>query len=55
MEVVVKLRARLKVASGRMPRRLVAVDEACVKVNSQQYWVYSALDIERNELISMGV
>jgi len=47
---VVKLRRRLKVASGRKRRRLIAVDEACVKVNGQHYWVYSALDIDRNEL-----
>jgi len=52
---VVKLRRRLKVASGRKRRRLIAVDETCVKVNGQHYWVYSALDIDRNELISMRV
>lgn len=52
---VVKLRERLNMASGRKPRRLVAVDETCVRVNGQQYWVYSALDIDKNELISMRV
>jgi transposase-like protein len=31
------------------------VDETCVKVNGEQYWVYSALDIDRNELIFMRV
>ncbi|MEM2678014.1 MAG: DDE-type integrase/transposase/recombinase [Thermofilaceae archaeon] len=33
----------------------MAVNETCVKVNGEQYWVYSALDIERNELISVRV
>jgi transposase-like protein len=30
-----------------MFRRLIALDEACVKVNG--YWVYAALDVDRNE------
>ncbi|MGB9671573.1 MAG: DDE-type integrase/transposase/recombinase [Candidatus Norongarragalinales archaeon] len=42
-------------ASERRARRFIAVDETCVKVNGEQYLVYSALDIERNELISMMV
>jgi putative transposase len=49
-----KLRERI-IASERKARRFVAVDETCVKVNGEQYWVYSALDIERNELIFMRV
>jgi transposase-like protein len=28
-------------------RRLIALDETCVKVNG--YWVYAALDVDRNE------
>jgi transposase-like protein len=36
-------------------RRLIAVDETCVNVNGEQYWVYLALDIDGNELISMRV
>ncbi|MEM2498187.1 MAG: hypothetical protein QXQ28_02020 [Candidatus Nezhaarchaeales archaeon] len=52
---VVKLRERLNVAYEKRSRRFMAVDEACVKVNGEQYWVYSALDIERRKLISMRV
>ncbi len=52
---VVKLREKLNIASERKARRFIAVDEAGVKVNGEQYWVYSALDIERNWLISMRV
>ena len=50
---IVKLRERLNTASERKARRFIAVDETCVKVNGEQYWVYSALDIDRNELIPM--
>jgi transposase-like protein len=28
-----------------MPRRLVALDETCVKVNGLEYWVYAAIDL----------
>jgi len=45
----------LKIASERRARRVIAVDEACVKVNGEQYWVYSALDVDGNELLSMRV
>jgi len=47
------VREKLQIASERKARRFVAVDETCVKVNGEQYWVYSALD--RNELVSMRV
>jgi putative transposase len=52
---VVKLRERLMVSMEKKPRRFIAVDETCVNVNGENYWVYSALDMERNELISMRV
>ena len=52
---VQKLKARLRFSVGVKPRSFIAVDETCVKVNGQHYWVYSALDIDRNELISMRV
>ena len=52
---VAKLREKLSIALERKPRRLVAVDETCVRVNGEQYWVYSALDVERNEVMSMRV
>ncbi len=36
-------------------RNLVAIDETVVKANKKRYFVYSAVDIERNELILMKV
>ncbi|MGC8998358.1 MAG: hypothetical protein ACP5JW_03015 [Candidatus Bathyarchaeia archaeon] len=37
---VVKLREKLNIASKKKPRRFIAVDETCVNVNGEQYWVY---------------
>jgi putative transposase len=33
----------------------VALDEACVKVNGLEYWVYAAMDVDRNEVLSIRV
>jgi len=33
-----------------MARRLIVLDETCVKVNGLEYWVYAALDVDRNEI-----
>ena len=41
---VVKLRERLMVSMEKKPRWFIAVDEACVNVNGENYWVYSAID-----------
>jgi len=38
-----------------MPRRLIALDETCVKFNGLEYWVYAAIDIDGNEILSMKV
>jgi transposase-like protein len=36
-----KLSERTSIEPFRMPRRLVALDEECVKVNGLEYWVYA--------------
>jgi putative transposase len=38
-----------------MPRRLVALDETCVKVNGLEYWVYAAMDVDKDEVLTMRV
>jgi transposase-like protein len=38
-----------------MPRRLIAPDETYVKVNGLEYWVYAAIDVGGNEILSMKV
>ena len=34
-------------------RNLIAIDETAVKANKKRYYVFSAIDVERNELILM--
>ncbi len=50
-----KLEERLPIAAEKKPRRLIALDETVVKANKKRYYVYSAVDVERNELILMRV
>ena len=52
---VQKLKARLRFSVEVKPRRFIAVDETCVKVNGLNYWVFSAVDVERNEIVCMRV
>jgi len=46
---------RLPIATERKESNLIAIDETVVKANKKRYYVYSAVDIERNELILMNV
>jgi len=46
---------RLCIKPSRIARRLIALDETCVKANGLEYWVYAAIDVDRNEIISMRV
>jgi putative transposase len=50
-----KLSEKISIDPPRIPRRLVALDETCVKVNGLEYWVYAAIDADRNEVLSMRV
>ena len=46
---------RLPIATEKKKRNLIAIDETVVKANKKRYFVYSAVDVERNELILMKV
>ena len=48
-----KLGEKVNVKPSRIHRRLITLDGACVKVNGLEYWVYGALDVDRNEIPSM--
>ncbi len=39
----------------RRKRNLMAMDETVVKTNKKNHFIYSAVDIERNEIILMRV
>jgi len=50
-----KIEERLPIATEEKHRNLIALDETVVKANKKRYYVYSAVDVERNELILMKV
>ncbi len=50
-----KFEEKLPISSEKKPRNLIDVDETVVKANKKRYYVYSAVDVERNELILMKV
>ena len=50
-----KFEEKLPISSEKKPRNLIAIDETVVKANKKRYYVYSAVDVERNELILMKV
>ncbi len=45
----------MPIATEKKQRNLIAIDETVVKANKKRYYVYSAVDVERNELILMRV
>jgi len=52
---VKKFEVKLPISTEKKQRNLVAIDETVVKANKKKYYVFSAVDIERNELILMRV
>ena len=50
-----KLEKKLPISTEKKRRNLIAIDETVVKANKRHYYVYSAVDVERNELILMKV
>ena len=45
----------MPISMERKPRNLIALNETVVKANRERYYVFSAVDVERNELILMRV
>jgi len=50
-----KFKERLPIITEKKRRKLIAIDETVVKANGKKYYVYAAIDVERNELILMRV
>ncbi len=50
-----KLEKKLPISTEKKRRSLIAIDGTVVKANKKRYYVYSAVDVERNELILMRV
>jgi putative transposase len=54
-EWIKKFKERLPIITEKKRRNLITVDETVVKANGKKYYVYAAIDVERNELILMRV
>ena len=52
---VKKFGEKVSVKPSRMPGRLIALDENAVKVNGLEYWVYAAVGVDGNQVLSMKV
>ena len=50
-----KFEEKLPISAEKKQRNLIAIDETVVKANRKRYCIYSAVDVERNELILMKV
>ena len=50
-----KFEDKLPVSAERKERNLIALDETVVKARRKKYYVYSAVDVERNELVLMRI
>ena len=50
-----KFEKKLPISTEKKQRKLIALDETIVKANKERYYVFSAVDVERNELILMRV
>ena len=45
----------MPISAEKKQRNLIALDETVVKANKKRYYIYSAVDVERNESILMRV
>jgi len=52
---VKKFEEKLPISTEKKRRNLIALDETVVKANRKRYYVFSAMDVERNEQILMRV
>ncbi|MBW9221488.1 DDE-type integrase/transposase/recombinase [Methanothermococcus sp. SCGC AD-155-C09] len=50
-----KFEEKLSITTEKKERNLIAIDETIVKGGGKRYYVYSSVDIEKNELILMRV
>ncbi len=50
-----KIEERLPISTEKKKRNLIAIDETVVKANKKRYYVFSAVDVKRNEPILMRV
>ena len=52
---VTKFKERVRVSMEAKHRETIALDETVIKVNGKQFYLYAALDVERNEIVWIRV
>lgn len=50
-----KFEQKLPISTEKKERNLIAIDETVVKARKKKYYVYAAVDVEKNELVLMRV
>ncbi len=50
-----KFEKKLPISAEKKKRNLIVIDETVVKANKKKFYVFSAVDVERNEIILMKV
>ena len=45
----------MKISMESKERKTIALDETVIKINGGQFYLYAALDVERNEIVWMRV
>ena len=50
-----KFEEKIPISTEKKRRTLIAIDETIIKANKKKFYVFSAIDVERNELILMRV
>ena len=52
---VTRFKERVRVSMEAKHRETIALDETVIKVNGKQFYLYAALDVERNEIVWIRV
>jgi len=50
-----KFEEKLPISTEKKQRNLIVIDETIFKANKKRYYVFSAIDVERDELVLMKV
>ncbi|MEM2793687.1 MAG: DDE-type integrase/transposase/recombinase [Candidatus Methanomethylicia archaeon] len=51
-----KFRAILEAKEWEKPKKhlTIAIDETCLKLKGEKFWVYAAIDVDTKELVEIG-
>jgi putative transposase len=52
---VKKLEEKIGISTEKKHRKLVEIDDVSIKLNGRKYYIYSAIDVEKNEIFLMRV